>query len=218
MSITQEQSQASEVVYDLTGSLLEVCTCGVLCPCWVGEDPDGGSCHSVLSYHFTAATIRGVDVSGRTIVNVVHIPGNVLVPGSWRVAQFIDDGASDEQFEALRDAYSGALGGPLADLAGLVGEVLTCERVRISHQVVDGVGTLDVGDFVHCEMQPFRSADGSITTLRDSIFSTVPGSPAYLAKAGAQRISLPQYDLEWSAEGRNAIQADYRMTYAVAKG
>ena len=84
------------------------------------------------------------------------------------------------------------------------------------HQVVDGVGTLDVGDFAHCEMEPFRGADGTITTLRDSIFSTVPGSPAYAAKATTQRISLPQYGLEWS-EGLNAIQADYRMTHVSQK-
>src|SRR5215218_7974353 len=92
------EAAATDVVYELEGTLLEVCTCGVLCPCWVGEDPDGGDCLSVLSYHFTEGTIRGVDVSGRTIANIVHIPGNVLVPGSWKVAQFIDDGASDEQF------------------------------------------------------------------------------------------------------------------------
>ncbi len=216
MSLAEAKSQATDVVYDLTGTLLEVCTCGVLCPCWVGEDPDGGDCHSVLSYNFTEGTIRGVDVSGRTIANIVHIPGNVLTPGSWRVAQFIDDGATDEQFHALVDAYSGKLGGPLADLAGLVGEVLTVERVPISHQVAEGVGTLVVGDFARCEMAPFRSADGTITTIRDSVFSTVPGSPAYLSKASVQRISLPQYDLEW-AEGQNAIQADYRMTHAVAR-
>jgi hypothetical protein len=216
MSLAEAESQATEVVYDLTGTLLEVCTCGVLCPCWVGEDPDGGDCHSVLSYHFSEGTIRGIDISGRTIANIVHIPGNVLTPGSWRVAQFIDDGATDEQFEALRDAYSGALGGPRAAQAGLVGEVLTCERVPISHEVVEGVGTLDVADFAHCEMAPFRAADGTITTIRDSVFSTVPGSPAYLSKASVQRISLPQYGLEWS-DGQNAIQADYRMTHVVAR-
>jgi hypothetical protein len=216
MSLAEAESQATEVVYDLTGTLLEVCTCGVLCPCWVGEDPDGGECHSVLSYNFTEGTIRGIDVAGRTIVNVVHIPGNVLSPGSWRVAQFIDDGATDEQFQALVDAYSGALGGPLADLAGLVGEVLTVERAPISHQVVEGVGALVVGDFVRCEMAPFRAADGTITTIRDSVFSTVPGSPAYLSKSSVQRIDLPKYDLAWS-DGQNAIQADYRMTHAVER-
>ena len=77
MSLAEAESQATEVVYDLTGTLLEVCTCGVLCPCWVGEDPDGGDCHSVLSYHFSEGTIRGVDVSGRTIANIVHAPAKL---------------------------------------------------------------------------------------------------------------------------------------------
>ena len=40
----------SEIVYDLEGSLLEACSCGVLCPCWVGEDPDGGTCDSALAW------------------------------------------------------------------------------------------------------------------------------------------------------------------------
>ena len=26
--------------YHLEGRLLEVCDCRVLCPCWIGEDPD----------------------------------------------------------------------------------------------------------------------------------------------------------------------------------
>ena len=26
--------------YRLEGDLLEVCDCKVLCPCWIGEDPD----------------------------------------------------------------------------------------------------------------------------------------------------------------------------------
>ena len=121
----------------------------------------------------------------------------MLTPGAggWRSSS--TTARSDEQFHALPDAYSGSLGGPLADLAGLVGEVLTVERVPIAHQVVEGVGTLDVGDFARCEMAPFSGADGTITTIRDSIFSTVPGSPAYAAKATRQRISLPQYELEW---------------------
>ena len=30
------------MAYKLEGSLLEVCNCEVLCPCWVGVDPDNG--------------------------------------------------------------------------------------------------------------------------------------------------------------------------------
>ena len=55
-------------------------------------------------------------MGGLSLVNVVHIPGNVL-EGNWRIAMYVDDRASDEQMEAMLDAFGGKLGGPLADLA-----------------------------------------------------------------------------------------------------
>src|SRR5207244_629250 len=152
MAMTKEKAEATSVVYDLQGTLLEACSCGVLCPCWIGEDPDGGSCDAFVAYHFDAGTVRGIDVGGLSIVNVVHIPGNVLTPASWRVAMFVDERATDDQFQALVDAYSGKLGGPLADLAGLVGEVLDVRRAPIAHEIREGAGTLRIGDILSSEM------------------------------------------------------------------
>jgi hypothetical protein len=214
MAMTEEKAAESGVVYDLEGTLLEACSCGVLCPCWIGEDPDGGACDAFVAYHFDAGTIRGVDVAGLNLVNVVRIPGNVLTPASWRIVMFVDERATDEQLDALVSAYGGKLGGPLADLAGLVGEVLDVQRAPIRHEIVDGAGTLAVGDFVSASMAPYRGADGSTTTLRDSVFSTVPGSPAYVGKASTHTVNLPQYGMVWSFEERNAIQSDYRITFA----
>ena len=213
MALVNEKEVAADVVYDLTGTLLEACSCGTLCPCWIGEDPDGGSCDAFNAYHFTEGTIRGVDVSGLSLVNVVHIPGNVLTPGSWRVVQFVDDGASDEQLAAIVDAYQGRLGGPLADLSGLIGEVVDVVRAPIVHETNEGRGTLRVGSVVSAEMEPFRGPDGTITTLRDSTFSTVPGSPAWVAKASSHTVDLPQYGMTWSFEGRNAIQSEYHIVH-----
>ena len=65
------------------------------------------------------------------------------------------------------------------------------ERAKIEHSIVDGAGTLTVGDKIDCAMQPYRGPDGSVTTLNNSIFSTVPGSPAYVAKADHQRVDVP---------------------------
>src|SRR2546429_4884875 len=110
------------MAYHLEGRLLEVCDCRVLCPCWIGEDPDNGTCDSVLAYHFDAGSIDGVDVTGRTIAIVSHIPGNVL-NGNFRVALYLDEGTSDPQQEALLNVYGGKLGGPVAELAKLIGEV-----------------------------------------------------------------------------------------------
>ncbi|HEX2151789.1 MAG TPA: DUF1326 domain-containing protein, partial [Stellaceae bacterium] len=115
------------MAYHLEGRLLEVCDCRVLCPCWIGEDPDNGTCDSVLAYRFDKGTIDGLDIGGRTVAIVSHIPGNVL-DGNFRVALYLDDGASEAQYEALVDLYSGKLGGPVAELAKLVGEVVSVER------------------------------------------------------------------------------------------
>jgi hypothetical protein len=206
-------ADATRVVYELEGTLLEACSCGVLCPCWIGEDPDGGSCVAFNAYHFHHGAIGGLDVSGLNYVRVVRIPGNVLTPGSWKQVVFIDERASEHQQRAILDAYDGKLGGPLADLAGLIGETLGVERAAITHEVHDGKGTLTIGDVLHSEMHPFTGADGSTTTLRDSLFSTVPGSPAYVAVADKHDVRLPQYGMEWSLDGRNAIQADYRIRH-----
>jgi len=214
MAVTEDRASATDVVYDLEGTLLEACSCDILCPCWVGEDPDGGSCDSFNAYRFDRGEIRGVDVGGLSMILVNRIPGNVLTPGSWRQVVVVDERATDEQFEAIVAAYRGDLGGPLADLAGLVGETLGVERAPITHEVSGGNGTLSAGDFLYSKMGPYRGPDGSMTTLRDSLFSTVPGSPAYVSKASTHTVNLPRYGMVWSFEGRNAIQSDYRITYA----
>jgi hypothetical protein len=212
MATTETDPAATSQGYQLEGSLLEVCSCNTLCPCWIGEDPDNGTCDTVIAYNLTSGKIRGIDVSGLSIVNVGHIPGNVL-DGNWRIAIYVDDRASDEQMEALLDAFGGKLGGPLADLAGLVGEIVAVERAPISHTIVDGAGTLNVGDKVDCAMHPYRGPDGSITTLNNSVFSTVPGAPAYVAVADHQRIDVPEHGYQWELENKNAIQSDWKIDY-----
>ena len=86
---TQTQSQKAARTYVLTGTLLEACSCRTLCRCWIGEDPDNGACDAFNAYHIDKGEINGIDVSGLTYVQVVKIPGNVLVPKSWtRVTSF----------------------------------------------------------------------------------------------------------------------------------
>jgi hypothetical protein len=212
MAKTEERLQGTDEVYSFTGTLIEACSCNVLCPCWVGEDPDLGDCRGFLSFHIDSGRIRGLDVSELTVVLVVHIPGNVLA-GNWEAVVLVDERASQEQRDGLLAAFSGQLGGPVADWAGLIGTVRGVEYTAISHEVEGGVGRLVIGGVLESEMEPFRGADGSVTTLRDSIFSTVPGSPAWASKASLHRLTLPAYGWEWEFEGRNAIQADWKMEH-----
>jgi len=194
--------------YRLQGSLLEVCTCKVLCPCWVGEDPDFVDCKSAMAWNFQQGTIDGIDVSGLTIGLAVFIPGNVL-DGNWRVTMFIDENASDEQAAAIQAVYSGEKGGPVKELVQLVGEVTSVERSPILFKVKEGKGTLKMADVAYAELEPYRSATGEVTTLSNSIFSTVPGAPAYVGKARKFTLKSEPLNVDLDIEGFNSIQSDF---------
>ncbi len=82
------------MAYEIEGRLLEVCTCNVLCPCWVGEDPDYKTCDTTIAWGIEKGSIEGVDVSGLTMAVSAHIPKNILIPKSWKAVVFVDDRAT----------------------------------------------------------------------------------------------------------------------------
>lgn len=199
------------MTYKLEGTILEVCTCNILCPCWVGEDPDNPTCDSIFAYQIDRGSVNGTDVSGRIVALFVHIPGNVL-KGNWKVALFVDDKASDQQQEALVNVWSGKLGGPVADVAQLVGEVVAVERVPITYEIHEGKGTIKIGSIAEAEMEPYRGPTGQVTTLNESIFTTIPGAPAWVAKASRYVRKSSKYGLkDIDLQGHNAIQGSFRF-------
>jgi len=196
------------MAYHLEGRLLEVCNCRVLCPCWIGEDPDYGTCDTIVAYHFDRGTIDGVDVSGRTLAMIAHVPGNIL-QGNWRVAVYLDDEATPAQEQALVAVYTGKKGGPVADLAKLVGEIVSLEKVPITFAVDGGRGTIQVGDAGYAELEPYTSATGATTTLADTVFSTVPGAPVFVGKSPRYRSKNEKLGIDLDMKGHNALQSTF---------
>ena len=196
------------MAYHLEGRLLEVCNCRVLCPCWIGEDPDFGTCDTIVSWHFDKGTIDGVDVSGLTLAAVAHVPGNIL-QGNWRAAIFVDENASKEQEAALLKVYTGQAGGPVADLAALIGEVVSVERAPIMFTVQGGRGTLKIGTDYLAELEPYVSAAGKTTTLTDTVFSTVPGAPVFVGKAPVYRSKNAKLGINIDIKNHNALQSTF---------
>jgi hypothetical protein len=198
--------------YRLEGKMLEVCTCEVICPCWVGRDPDGGTCKGVIAYHFTSGEVAGVDVSGITLGLAAHIPGNVL-QGNWRVVVLLDENASPEQEAALVDVFTGKAGGPVADIAALVGEIVDLQRVPITFDIAEGTGRLDAGP-VRADVESLAGATGLPTVLTDTAFSSIPGSPAYVARSRSYTADVPALDISLDISDRNAVQGDFRFEHA----
>lgn len=196
--------------YEIEGSLLEACSCGAPCPCWIGEDPHGGKCDAFLAYRIDKGSIGGVDVGGVAFAIVSRIPGNIL-KGNWKIAVYMSDKAKPPQKQAVLDAWTGKLGGPLADLAQLIGEVCGVHDAPVDFRLERGKGTLRVGQCVEAELTPYTDAHGNPTTISDTIFSTIPGSPAIVAKATHHKVNIPEYGMQWTFENRNAIQGLFRF-------
>ena len=200
------------MAYEIEGRLLEVCTCNVLCPCWVGEDPDFKTCDTVIAWGIEQGSIEGVSVDGLTMAVSAHIPKNILIPKSWKAVVFVDERATAEQEDALLRLFTGQLGGAIADLAGLIGEVVAVERAPIAFTVDGGKGKLTIGARVAAEMAPFVGATGNPTTLAETVFSTIPGSPVYASKASqytrdGSDHGIPSVDLQ----DHNALQGHFRF-------
>jgi hypothetical protein len=174
--------------YELKGRLAEICSCATYCPCTAGLEPDGGVCDFNWVFHIDAGNVNGVDVAGLRMGFLGRLTG-APAPGRARVAVFVDARATEAQEAALVGAWTGQEGGPLAELAALVGEVAAVERAEIDFDVDKGRGAFRIGQVMAGELTPLTGPHGTPTTLRDFALSEVLGDVAYVAKPASYELS-----------------------------
>jgi hypothetical protein len=122
--------------WQLKGTYVETCSCDLICPCNASFDHGAvyDYCRVTLVFNIREGEIEGTDVSGLKFAAIADTP-KVMTDGNWRLGMFVDETATDEQADKLTAVFGGQLGGPMAGLVPLVGEVLGVERVPI--EVVD---------------------------------------------------------------------------------
>ena len=91
-----------------------------------------------------------------------------MTEGNWRLGMFVDEHATDEQMQKLTAVFGGQMGGPMAGLAPLVGEMLGVERAPIE-VVDDGLRhSVRIGDAIDFEIEdivPFGIETGEPVRL-----------------------------------------------------
>ena len=178
------------MAWRLKGSYVETCSCELMCPCNLSFDHGAtyDFCRVSLVFDIREGDVQGVDISGRKVVIIADAP-KIMTEGNWRLGVFIDDGASEEQFGKLVQVFSGELGGPMAALQPLVGEILGAERAAIEiHE--DGlrhsVKVADKIDFEIEDIVPFGIETGRPVRF-DGMFHPV-GPDLVMAEAKRSRI------------------------------
>ena len=197
------------MAFQLDGQYFENCSCEVVCPCTaslaLGADYD--RCQVILVFHVDSGDVDGTDVSGLTVAAVADTP-KVMSDGGWRLGVVIDEAASEEQAEALGAVFSGAVGGPMAALAGLIGEQLGVERLPIEFSSDNGSHHVKIGDSANVTVEdvvPFGVEGNEPAKLTD-IFHPA-NSTLNIAKAGASTIDL--FGLQISNEGKAAFSGTF---------
>ena len=191
------------MAWHLKGSYTETCSCDLICPCNASFDHGAtyDYCLVVLGFNIKDGDIEGTDIAGCTIAAIAETP-KVMTEGNWRLGVFVDERASDDQMEKLVGVFSGRMGGPMAGLAPLVGELLGVERAAIQ---IDDDGlrhSVRVGDGIDFEIQdivPFGVESGQPIRF-DGMFHPV-GSNLTIAEATRSRINA--FGIEY--EGRTGL-------------
>jgi hypothetical protein len=151
-----------------------------------------------LVFTIREGQVDGTDIGGLTVAAIADTP-KVMTEGNWRLGVFIDAQATDQQFDKLLQVFTGQLGGPMAALAPLVGEVLGAERASIE-VVDDGVRhTVRIGDEIDFEIQdivPFGVETGQPVRF-DGMFHPVGSN---LTMAEAKRSNINAFGIQYEAK------------------
>ena len=189
--------------WSIKGAYVETCSCELMCPCNLSLDHGAtyDYCRVTLVFDIREGEIEGTDVSGLRVAAIADTP-KVMTEGNWRLGVFVDDRATDEQADKLVAVFGGQMGGPMAGLAPLVGEMLGVERatIDVTH---DGLRhTVKVGDAIDFEIEdivPFGVETGEPVRLSGMFHPA--GSELTVAEAKRSRINA--FGIEY--EGKTGL-------------
>jgi hypothetical protein len=171
----------------------------------MGADYD--RCEVLLAFNIESGEVDGVDVSGLTAAVVADAP-KVMTDGNWKMGLILDDAATDEQAEKLGAVFSGQLGGPMAGLVPLIGEILGSERAPIEYANEGLKHRIRVGDRIDIEVEdvvPFGVETGQPAQLTN-VFHPAAST---LTIARSERGKISAFGLDFDNSGRSAFSAPF---------
>jgi hypothetical protein len=159
----------------------------------------------VLAFHITRGAVDDVDVAGRSVAVVADAPAKML-DGGWRVGLVIDDKASKEQADKLAGVFSGQMGGPMAALAPLIGEVLGIEQKSIEFRDSGHKHHLKIGDEIAIDVEDYIPEGMSEPTRLVGV-----GHPSNttLTVGRPTTSRIKAFGMEFHNEGKSAFSAPY---------
>jgi len=154
-------------------------------------------CRVALLFEIEAGSVDGVDVAGTACAVIMQTPRQML-EGDFKVGLIIGSNASDEQAEKVNQVFSGAIGGPMGNLAPLIGEFLGVERLPINVEHDGAKHHIVAGNALDLALTKELTPDGDAVQLTNIVVH--PAGPT-LDVAIADNVANSAFGIDWSGSG-----------------
>jgi hypothetical protein len=187
--------------WQISGQYMETCNCNFLCPCPLTglAETTHGHCNFAMAFRIERGQFNGTSLNGLSFVVVGHTPG-AMADGNWKVGLIADDRASGSQRDGLLAIVGGQAGGPMANLAPLIGSFLGVESKPIRF---DGSGK---NWSVRVDTVLDQAVEGAGGLGGEQLYLDNAGHPASnrLALARARHSHVHVFGIDWDdVTGRN---------------
>jgi hypothetical protein len=191
--------------WKVSGQYYETCSCDFICPCLTGQmavTPTHGTCTFAMAYRVDDGRFGDVPLDGLGFIVLGHTPG-AMNQGDWSVGVIVDERASAAQRDSIATIVSGAAGGPMAALSGLLGKFLGVETAPIGFTREGVTWSVNAGRLLDMAAEGAMGIDPNATA---PMHLDNTGHPAAnrLALAHAKRSHVHAFGMDWDdTSGRN---------------
>jgi hypothetical protein len=164
--------------------------------------PSKGSCTFAMAFEIGRGSYGTLSLDGLGFIVLGFTPG-AMGKGNWSVGVIADEKASAEQREAITAIASGAGGGPMAAVSGLVGKFLGVQSAPIRFDRSGVKWSVKASEFVDMAAEGAKGLNPEAT---EPMYLDNTGHPAAnrfaLARAAKSRVRA--LGLTWDdASGKN---------------
>lgn len=198
------------MAWRVSGRSLDLCSCTMWCPCWLGPDiePDQGWCAHTFGFEIQEGRSDGVDLSGAILALTGEWPANFFL-GGGRGRLYLSETATDDQRRELEAIFNGTKSGHLQNLwEATIDEWLPSEVANVAISWGE-TPTLSVDGFGRATLMPISNGDGKPTIVSGAMSQAgLQIESMNLASSKGSRWSDPDFR-EWEGSSGNIHEFDW---------
>ncbi len=194
----------ADISYRIEGSYYEACNCDAICPCRQHNGVSTGLstygiCDFILSWDIKKGQAGDVKLDGRQVCMAGSYSDDVK-GRPWSVIIYLDQGADENQCDALANIFRGDFGGNILFTRKL-SDVIAVRSAQIDLGHDPGKETIKIADMAGAEVVEKAIYDGTVTC-------GIPGHD-HTGQENISSLRLNDGPFDWVYEERCGFATDF---------